>query len=72
MMDLDSPVIISLVTKAHHETETKARIDDNPVSTSDPTEERGRSRAYEEDLYKGLSACLYCLPFSSPVHSSLG
>jgi hypothetical protein len=72
MTELDSLDIISFVTKALHEAETKAGINDNQVSTSDPTEERGRSRAYEEDLYKGLSACLCCLPFSSPVYSSLG
>lgn len=58
MTGLDNLDIISFVAKALHEAETPAVIDVNKLSTSDPGVERGRSCAYEEDLYKGLSGCI--------------
>ena len=58
MTGLDNLDITPFVAEALHAAETPAVIDDNKLSTSDPGVERGRSCAYEEDLFKGLSGCI--------------
>jgi hypothetical protein len=70
--DRNSPDIIAFITKALYDAKTKARKDGSPVSTSDLMEDRGRSRAHEEDYNKRLTACFYRLPFSSHARSRLG